>query len=248
MKLALTAFMLCLAVSAQTKDKAAPAPAKAATPAPATKAAPAPAKAATPAPTAKAPAAKAAAVDLTKPDTIKGKAPDIFIARLETTKGNIDIRVQRNWAPNGADRFYNLVRAGFYDNIYFFRVISGFMAQFGISSKPALSRVWSDRDMLDDRVIASNKRGFITYAQTRAPNSRSTQLFINTGSNERLDSQRFAPFGEVVEGMNVVDSIYSGYNEQPEQDRISLEGEAYLNRYFPRLDKIIKATILQVVE
>jgi peptidyl-prolyl cis-trans isomerase A (cyclophilin A) len=217
MKLALLAVVMCAASWAQTKE--------------APKAAP---KA----------AAKAEVMDVLKPNTIKGKAPDTFIARLETTKGNIDIKVTRSMAANGADRFYNLVRAGYYDNIYFFRVIPGFMVQFGMSSKPAVNRVWADRNMLDDRVVSSNKRGMLTYAKTSEPNSRSTQLFINTGNNARLDADGFAPFGEVTVGMDVVDAIYSGYAEQPDQGRISLEGEAYLMKFFPRLDKIVKATIL----
>jgi peptidyl-prolyl cis-trans isomerase A (cyclophilin A) len=221
MKHALIATMLCVGAWAQTKEvpKAAP-------------------KAATP-----------AGMDLLKPDTIRGKAPAVFVARLQTTKGNIDIRVVRDWAPNGADRFYNLVRAGFYDNVYIFRVVEGFMAQFGISSNPQISKVWQNRNMLDDRVIQSNKRGFLTYAQTDEPNSRSTQLFINRADNSFLDEKRFAPFGEVVEGMLVVDQLYSGYGEQTTnaQGSIAAQGESYLNRYFPRLDKIVKATILQVV-
>ena len=225
MKHALIAVLLSTALFAQTKD------------APKAKAAPATAPAA------------ASDMDLLKPATVKGKAPAVYIARLDTTKGHIDIRVVRDWAPIGAERFYNLIRAGFYDNVYFFRVVPGFMAQFGISSKPEVSKLWSQRNMADDRVIQSNKRGFITYAKTSQPNSRSTQLFINLVDNAGLDGQGFAPFGEVVDGMTVVDQLYGGYGEQATdaQSAIASQGEGFLNRYFPRLDKIIKGTILQVV-
>jgi peptidyl-prolyl cis-trans isomerase A (cyclophilin A) len=187
-------------------------------------------------------------VDLLKPETLKAKPPAIFIVRLQTTKGNIDIRVVRNWAPTGVERFYNLVRAGYYDNNYFFRVLD-FMAQAGISSDPLVNRVWGERTMFDDRVIESNTRGKVTFAASGEPNSRSTQFFINKlNENTRLDAAKFAPFGEVVEGMEVVDQLYAGYGEPPVQSQLGSQGGPFIERNYPRMDKIIKATILQVVE
>jgi peptidyl-prolyl cis-trans isomerase A (cyclophilin A) len=181
--------------------------------------------------------------NLLNPSTLNAKAPPVFLVKLNTTKGPIVIRVTTAWASNGATRFYNLVRAGFYNDAAFFRVLPGFMAQFGISARPEVSRVWAERTMLDDRVVQSNKRGMVTYAQSSLPNSRSTQLFINYGNNSRLDADRFAPFGEVIEGMEVADQIYSGYGEQPDQTAITNQGKAYLDRQFPRLDRIITAVI-----
>jgi len=215
---------------------------------PAAPKAPAP-KAAVPATTKAAPKAAAKGPDLLNPSTMNAKAPGIYVVRLETTKGNIDIRVVKNWAPNGADRFYNLVVAGFYNNAYFFRSM-GFMAQFGISSRPEVSRVWDNRTMLDDRVVQSNKRGFVTFASTGQPNSRGTQVFINKlDENRYLDDAKFAPFGEVVAGMEVVDMLYTGYGEESnKQDEITRQGAPYIERYYPRLDKIIKASVIAVPE
>ena len=194
-------------------------------------------------------AAKAATMDLLRPDTVKGRPPAIFITRLQTTKGNIDIRVVRAWAPNGVERFYNLVRAGYYDNNYFFRVLN-FMAQTGISSRPEVNRVWSERALPDDRRGAqSNRRGTVTFATRSAPNSRSTQFFINKkDENTYLDDLNFVPFGEVVEGIEVVDALFSGYGEPPIQSELSEQGEPFIQRNFPRMDRIIKASILTVVE
>jgi peptidyl-prolyl cis-trans isomerase A (cyclophilin A) len=215
------------AVLAQTKS-APPAAPKAAAP-----------KAAAP----KAATKAKAAPNLLDPSTLTAKAPPVYLVKLNTTKGPIVIRVTTLWAPNGATRFYNLVRAGFYTDAAFFRVLPGFMAQFGISARPEVSRVWAEKGMFDDPVKQSNKRGMVTYAQSSAPNSRSTQLFINYGNNSRLDADRFAPFGEVIEGMDVADQIYSGYGEQPDQGAITNQGKAYLDRQFPRLDRIITAVI-----
>lgn len=224
-------MLLCAAVFAQTKSGA---PAKSSSKAGQTKAAT---------------KAKAEpALDLLKPETIKGKPPGLFVVRLETTKGNIDIRVVRNWAPTGVERFYNLVRAGYYDNNYFFRVLD-FIAQAGISSKPEVNRVWDERTMFDDRVIESNRRGTVSFAASGAPNSRSTQFFINKkDENTYLDAHKFAVFGEVVEGMDVVDRLYAGYGEPPVQSQLAAMGESFILRQYPRMDKIVKATILQVVE
>jgi len=254
MKHALLAMILCASGWAQTKTPAAtPAPAAAAKTTTPPKAA-APAKAATKAVPKAATKAKATAkatgptLDLLKPETIRGTPPKLFVVRLETTKGNIDIRVVRDWAPNGVERFYNMVRAGYYNNNYFFRVLD-FMAQVGISSNPAVNTVWSDRNIFDDRVVQSNLRGMVTFASTGQPNTRSTQFFINkTDANTYLDGLKFAPFGQVVEGMEIVDQIYKGYGEPPIQTELTRLGEAFINRNYPRMDKIIRATILTVVE
>jgi len=225
--LAFTMLILAVGAAALAQTKAVPA-----TPKAADKAAP---KAATP--------AKAAGPNLLNPATMNAKAPPVFLVKLNTTKGPIVIRVTKLWAPNGAERFYNLVRAGFYTDAAFFRVIPGFMAQFGISARPEVSRVLAEKGMFDDPVKQSNKRGMVTFAQSSLPNSRSTQLFINYGNNSRLDADRFAPFGEVIEGMEVADQIYSGYGEQPDQTAITNQGKAYLDRGFPRLDRILTAVI-----
>jgi peptidyl-prolyl cis-trans isomerase A (cyclophilin A) len=190
--------------------------------------------------------AKAALLD---PSLANEKAPDKFKATFSTTKGDFVIEVTRDWAPNGADRFYNMVKIGYFDDAAFFRNIEGFMVQFGINGDPEVNRKWRRSNIKDDRVKQSNQRGFITFAQTSAPNSRSTQVFINFGDNGRLDDQRFAPFGRVVKGMDVVESLYNGYGEGfpngrgPDQGRLQDEGNAYLKESFPKLDYIKKATI-----
>jgi len=182
---------------------------------------------------------------LKTPAALKEKAPDKYKAKFDTSAGVIVIEVTRAWAPLGADRFYNLVKNGFYDDVRFFRVLSGFMAQFGMNGDPAIQRPWSTTNFPDDPVKESNKRGYVTFAKTSAPNSRSTQVFINFGDNASLDSQGFAPFGRVTEGMNVVDKLYSGYgsNNVPDQARITTEGNAYLLKSYPKLDYIKKVTI-----
>jgi peptidyl-prolyl cis-trans isomerase A (cyclophilin A) len=169
-------------------------------------------------------------------------APEIFRVNLDTSRGPVVIEVTRANAPVGADRFYNLVKAKYFDGARFFRVIPGFMAQFGIAGDPAMTKTW-DVPIEDDPVKSSNVRGAVTFAQTSAPNSRSTQLFINFGDNARLDGQRFAPFGKVVSGMENVDQIYSGDRENPDQSRIEAEGNTYLEKEFPRLDYIKTARI-----
>ncbi len=176
------------------------------------------------------------------------QAPDSFRVRFATTKGDFVVAVHRAWAPLGADRFYNLVRGGFYDGVRFFRVIPGFMAQFGIHGDTALTAAWRPRLIPDDPVRRTNGRGMVTYA-TAGPGTRTTQIFINFGDNNRLDASGFAPFGQVVEGMEVVDALYGGYGEGapngrgPDQYRLNVEGEKYLARQFPKLDKIKKATV-----
>jgi peptidyl-prolyl cis-trans isomerase A (cyclophilin A) len=178
------------------------------------------------------------------------KAPATFKAKFETNKGNFVVEVTRDWAPVGADRFYNLVKYGFFDDGRFFRVISGFMVQFGIHGDPKVSAVWRDNRITDDPVKQSNTRGLVSFA-TSGPNSRTSQLFINYGDNSRLDKMGFSPFGRVIEGMEVVDQLHAGYGEGapqgkgPNQARIQQEGNDYLNRDFPRLDYIKKATIIQ---
>lgn len=186
--------------------------------------------------------------NLGNPSALRETAPATYKARFETSKGTFVIDVRRDWAPNGADRFYNLVKNGFYDGVRFFRVLDGFMAQFGISGDPKVSAVWRQARIPDDPVRQSNKRGFITYAMA-GPNTRTSQLFINFGDNAALDGQGFAPFGHVTSGMNVVDALYNGYGEGaprgrgPDQGRIQMEGNAYLAKEFPRLDFVKKATI-----
>jgi len=196
----------------------------------------------------KAPETKAAKTetkaDLTDPSKLTEKAPDTFKAKFETTKGSFVVEVTRAWAPHGADRFYNLVKAGYFKDIAFFRVLPGFMAQFGMSSDPKLTAIWNHANIADDPVKGSNTRGTITFAQLPTPNSRSAQFFINFADNSRLDRDRFAPFGKVTEGMDVVDKINSEYGETPDQRAIEAEGNAYLKKNFPNLDYIKSATIL----
>jgi len=199
-----------------------------------------------------APKAAPAKPDLMNPSALNAKAPDTFKAKFTTSKGDFVVQVTRAWAPRGADRFYNLVRAGFFTDCAFFRVLREprpFMAQFGISPKPAVAAAWERARIMDDPNKESNKRGRITFA-TAGPNTRTTQLFINYGDNAFLDGQGFSPFGEVIEGMEVVDKFYSGYGEGapsgrgPEQGKLQSEGKAYTDRYFPQLDHIISATIV----
>jgi peptidyl-prolyl cis-trans isomerase A (cyclophilin A) len=187
---------------------------------------------------------------LMNPATLTEKAPDVFKARFETTKGAFVIEVNRAWAPLGADRFYNLVKNGYYDNCRFFRVVAGFMVQFGINGDPNLNTVWRQSRIKDDPVKRSNTRGYVSFA-TSSPNSRTTQVFINfSDANSQLDGMGFAPFGKVAEGMKVVDSLYSGYGEGaprgsgPDQGRTQLEGNAYLEKSFPKLDFIKSAEIV----
>ena len=170
-------------------------------------------------------------------------APATFKVRFETSKGPIVIEAHRDWAPNGVDRFYQLVEQGYYDDVRFFRVVPGFVVQFGLSADPAVNKVWDQAKIQDDPVKQTNKRGALVFA-TAGPNTRTTQLFINFGDNTRLDGMGFAPFGEVVEGMDVVDKIYSGYGEQPRQDLITSQGDAYISKNFPKIDKIKLARIV----
>jgi len=186
---------------------------------------------------------------LANPAALTETAPAAYKAKFDTSKGSFVIQVTRAWAPAGADRFYNLVKNGYFDDGRFFRVIPGFMVQFGLNADPALNAKWRVARIQDDRVSQSNTRGMVTFA-TSGPNARTTQVFINFDDNSRLDGMGFAPFGKVVSGMDVVDKLYSGYGEGapngrgPDQNRIQTEGNAYLTQSFPRLDHVTKATII----
>ena len=171
-------------------------------------------------------------------------APDQFKVRFETSKGPIVIEVHRDWAPNGVDRFHQLVQEGYYNDVRFFRVVPGFVVQFGMHGDPATNAKWAAQQLPDDPVTQPNKRGTVTFAKTTMPNSRTTQLFINLQDNTAAlnppSQQGFAPFGEVVEGMSVVDRLYSGYGDTPtrQQGEIAAEGNAFLNRTYPKLDYV----------
>ncbi|MBX9603967.1 MAG: peptidylprolyl isomerase [Bryobacteraceae bacterium] len=235
-------LLLSAAISAQTPP---PAPSKPASTKPAA-AKPAVAKPAGTTPAAAKPAGpRQNTAALMNPRSLTAKAPDTYKVRFKTTKGDIDVQVTRAWAPLGADRFWNLVRNGFYNDAAFFRVLPGFVAQFGLPANPKLSGLWEAARISDDPVTQSNKRGTLSFA-TAGPNTRTTQIFINYGENTRLDSMGFAPFGVVLEnGMAVADQFHSGYGENPNQGAIGREGKAYLDRQFPLLDKIVTIEILE---
>jgi peptidyl-prolyl cis-trans isomerase A (cyclophilin A) len=194
-------------------------------------------------------AAPASSKSLLNPASLNDKAPEVFKAKFTTTQGEFVVEVTRSFAPLGADRFYNLVKYHFYDQAAFFRVIPGFMVQFGISPRPDVSRVWESANIKDDPVTQSNTRGMITFA-TAGPNTRTTQVFISFGDNSNLNGMGFAPFGKVISGMEVVDKLYGGYGEGapdgngPNQGRMQKEGKAYLDKYFPQLDSIKTAVIV----
>jgi peptidyl-prolyl cis-trans isomerase A (cyclophilin A) len=191
----------------------------------------------------KTPAKAAPKAGLLDPGSLKAVAPATYRVKMTTTKGDILVDVTREWAPRGADRFYNLVRAGFFTDAAFFRVLPGFVVQFGLGPRPDVNRVWETARIFDDPVKHSNKRGTLTFA-TAGPNTRTTQLFINLADNVGLDTQGFSPFGEVVEGMNIVQALNPEYREQPDQGRIREQGKAYLDKSFPRLDRIVSASIV----
>ncbi len=231
----LLAFTLSFGLVACAKSKDAAAP-KGAASAP-SKAAPTPAK-----------QAAEPSAELLNPSKANATAPAKFVVKLETTKGDIMIDVDRSWAPEGADRVYNLVKIGFYDDVAFFRVIKGFMAQIGIHGNPKVASVWRDARIKDDAVKGTNSPGMVSFA-TAGPNTRTTQFFINLGNNGRLDGMGFAPFGKVRD-MKPVKALYSGYGEGaprgggPAQGLLQSQGNAYLKASFPELDYIIKATIV----
>jgi peptidyl-prolyl cis-trans isomerase A (cyclophilin A) len=168
----------------------------------------------------------------------------MFRVQFTTSKGPFTVEVHRDWAPNGADRFYELVKNGFFDQNRFFRVVPKFVVQWGIQGDPAVQAKWREKTISDDPVKQSNQTGTITFA-TSGPNTRTTQLFINLGNNPSLDGQGFAPFGQVISGLNVVESLYSGYGEMPDQNQIQTQGNAYLKSQFPMLDYIETAKVEQ---
>jgi len=186
---------------------------------------------------------------LKDPTLANAKAPETFKVKFTTTKGDFTVETTRAWSPLGADRFFNLVKAGFYKDVAFFRVISGFMVQFGIHGDPAVSAAWRGANIQDDPVKESNKKGYVSYAMA-GPGTRTTQMFINYGNNARLDDMGFSPFAKVIEGMDVVESIYSGYGEGapsgmgPDQGGVQMRGNAYLKKDFPKMDYILSAQLL----
>jgi peptidyl-prolyl cis-trans isomerase A (cyclophilin A) len=180
---------------------------------------------------------------LLTPAALAETAPAMYKVNLDTTKGLIVIEVHRDWSPNAADRFYNLVKNGFYDEARFFRVVPNFMVQFGMNGNPAVTRAWSSVPMKDEPTKQGNKKGNVTFARTSAPNSRGTQIFINYKDNNFLDNNGFGAFGQVVKGMDIAEAITAQYGEKPNQGEITASGNAYLTKEFPKLDYIKTATI-----
>jgi cyclophilin family peptidyl-prolyl cis-trans isomerase len=182
---------------------------------------------------------------LKDPSQLTERAPESFRARFDTSQGPFVIVVEREWAPLAADRFYNLVKNGFYNGSRFFRVLDGFMAQFGLHADPDVQSAWRTANLKDEPVMKSNTRGFVSFTRESSPNSRYTMIFINYKDNSYLDADGFAPFGQVVSGMDVVDKLYGGYGRQniPDQRRILREGNAYLQAEYPKLDYVKTATI-----
>ncbi len=221
--------------TAETADSAAPPTAKAEPETKPTEKAEEPAKAGNP---------------LMDPSSLNAQAPATFKAKFETTKGDIVIQFNREWAPLGVDRVFNLIGNGYYDNARFYRVLTGFMAQFGMHADPKINAAWQGARFKDDPVTQSNTRGMVTFA-TGGPNTRTTQLFINYGNNAGLDKQGFSPIGEVIEGMEAADALYAAYGEGaprgsgPSQQIIAQRGNAYLEADFPKLDYIKKASIVK---
>jgi peptidyl-prolyl cis-trans isomerase A (cyclophilin A) len=202
------------------------------------------------APASKSPATKpgtpAAKPSLLNPASLHAKAPDLFKVQFMTTRGDFVAEIHRDQAPVGVDRFYNLVKNGFFTNAAFFRVVVSprpFIVQFGLNANPAVNKAWEDAKIKDDPVMGSNTRGTLVFA-TAGPNTRTTQLFINLNNNAPLDASGFAPFGTITDGMDVVDKIFPGYAERPDQQRITEEGDAYLVKNFPMIDKIKLAKVL----
>ncbi|MBO4350775.1 MAG: peptidylprolyl isomerase [Proteobacteria bacterium] len=209
----------------QTEAPAAPA-------APAAAEAPAPAK-----------VDEAALAKLLQPEKLNETAPAQFLVAIQTTKGEIKVEMHRDWAPKGVDRFYNLVKAGFFTDIALFRMVKGFVVQFGIHGSPLVSSVWRDANIPDDPVTESNVKGTLTFA-TAGPNTRTTQLFINLNDNIRLDQMGFSPIGKIVSGMDVVDALNYEYSERPDQGRIQMQGNEYLKAQFPNMDYIKSMSIV----
>jgi peptidyl-prolyl cis-trans isomerase A (cyclophilin A) len=184
--------------------------------------------------------------ELLHPQQLTAKAPQIYRVTFETTQGDFTIEVHRSWAKQGADRFYNLAKSGFFDGVKFFRVVPNFVVQFGISPYPNVSKAWRSATIPDDIVTVHNERGGVTFASA-GPNTRTTQVFINLGDNRRLDSAGFAPFGAVTHGMDVVDKLYSGYGDEPtaQQGEMQLHGNAWLDKNYPKLDSIKRARVTE---
>lgn len=207
---------------------------------------PAPAEA----PAAAAPAAEAPARDdaafakLLQPEKLNETAPAQFFVDVKTTKGNFKLEINRDWAPIGVDRFYNLVKAGFFSDIAMFRMVKGFVIQFGIHGSPLVSSVWREANLQDDPVRETNAKGTLTFA-TAGPNTRTTQFFINIADNPRLDQMGFAPIGKVVSGQEVIDALNFEYGERPNQGQIQFEGNKYLKAKFPNMDYIQSMTIAE---
>lgn len=181
------------------------------------------------------------------PPYVPGVVPDSFVVRLATSQGDVDLMLRRDWAPLGVAQFYEAVSTGFYDGARFFRSIRGFVTQFGIAADPTVTAQWAGRRIQDDPVTQSNRRGTLVFA-SGGPNTRTVQLFINLRDNARLDAMGFAPLGEVVGGIDAVDAFYTGYgsgNPEPEQGRLTREGEAYLAAEFPLLDRIVTAKVVR---
>lgn len=181
---------------------------------------------------------------LKDPSLADEQAPAEFLVRLNTSKGEALVQIHRNWSPQGADRLYNLIRIGYFKHIAFFRVLPGFIVQFGLHGDPGITRVWSNANIPDEPVKHSNKRGTLTYAKA-GPNTRSVQFFINYADNPSLDGLGFSPLGEVAAGMETLDAIYSGYGESPNQGAIQVQGNEYLKASFPNLDYILSAEIVE---
>jgi peptidyl-prolyl cis-trans isomerase A (cyclophilin A) len=250
----ISSLLLVMVVACKKEPAAAPAePPPAPTPPPAAPPPPPPppaepAKPAEPPAAAEAKPAEGKGGVLMSPAKLTEKAPAKYKVKFATTKGDFVVEVHRDWAPQGADRFYNLVKNGFYDNTRFFRVIKGFMVQWGIHGDPAVNAAWREANIPDDPVKESNKKGFITFA-TAGPNTRTTQVFINYADNARLDASGFSPFGKVTTGLNVVDALNGEYGEGapggsgPSQPRMQDQGNAYLTSEFPKLDYIKTAKV-----
>ena len=188
---------------------------------------------------------------LLDPSLATATAPDVYKVKMETTAGSFVIEVHRDWAPKGADRFYNLVTIGYYNDVAFYRVIKGFMAQTGMNGDPAVTAAWSTARIPPDKVKQSNTKGRVTFAMGGSPDTRTTQIFINYADNSFLDASGFAPFGEVVEGFETVKELYNGYGEGqpqgkgPSQAKFFRGGNDYLKGSFPKLDFIVTATIIE---
>jgi len=188
---------------------------------------------------------------LLDPSLATEKAPDAYKVAMETTAGNLVIEVHRDWAPHGADRFYNLVKIGYFNDVAFFRVVKGFMAQAGMNGDPAVSNVWLKARIPADPIKESNTKGMVTFAMGAQPDTRTAQFFINFGDNSFLDASGFAPFGKVVEGFDSVKALYNGYGEGapqgkgPSQGKLFRGGNAYLKGEFPKLDYIVNASVVE---